>query len=222
MEGIMFSIFGTSPTAPRKPSLLYFEGNVGSGKSEAVVEMKMLLKKKGFKVYAFTQNIERWMHDQLLQDMYANPEDRAARRAFQTLGPLKDYIEQIDFIHKFGSDFDYILIERHPTTTIDVFSADQAVKGLYDTVNNLYPSLLTLPDRTVYVTTTPQKCLDRVKNRKRQCEREIKIEDIVLLDQKHNAAMQARNQSGRLLITVDATRISAAQVALEAYTTLKL
>jgi thymidylate kinase len=220
MESIMLSMFGTSVT--RKATLLYFEGNVGSGKTEAILEMKTMLKKNNFKVYVFAENVERWLHDQLLQDMYDQPANRAAKRAFEALGPLKEYIERLDFIQKHRSDYDYILIERHPTTTLDVFSADQAVKGLYQTINKCYPSLLELPSHTVNVKTTPSNCLCRVRQRGRDCERNIKLDFIQTLDQKHNAAMQAREQGGRLVFTVDANRMSAVEVADQVFKKMKI
>ena len=92
MESMILSMLRGG--APHVPMVVFVEGNIGSGKTEAMAAMKDWLKLNKKQVIMFTEETEVWEHENLLQDHYARPNDRAAKRAFEALGPLRQYIEK--------------------------------------------------------------------------------------------------------------------------------
>jgi len=195
-----------------KPKVVYVEGNVGAGKSEAMAAMKDCLKKRGYTVMLFVEETETWEHEHLLQDLYAQPNSKAAKRAFEALGPLRQHIERAHFVEKCGSEYDFVIMERHPTTTLDVFGADSAVRALFNTVHASFP-FMAPPQTTIYVKASPSNCLERIIKRGRECESSIDLAFIKAIDTKHGIMMLDRRTEGRVVIAVDSNLMTAKEVA---------
>ena len=214
MESMLIS-FVRGMATPRKPKVIYVEGNVGAGKTEIMAAMKKCLTDKDYTVMVFNEETEFWDHENLLQDMLDRPGDRAAKRAFEALGPLRQFITRAHFIEKCGSEYDYIFLERHPTTTIEVFGADKAVSALFETVHASFP-FMDSPKTTVYVKASPKICLERIIARGLERERGMDFAYIKDLDTKHSAMMLARRSVGCTIVAVDCNRENIAAVAGDA------
>jgi len=213
MESMMLYLFNGAPS--KKTTVVYVEGNVGAGKSESMAAMKDYLKKKGYSVMLFVEETETWEHEHLLQDLYAQPHSKVAKRAFEALGPLRQYIERAHFIDKCGSEYDFVIMERHPTTTLEVFGADNAVRALFKTVHASSP-FMAPPQTTIYVKASPSNCLERIIKRGRECERSIDLAFIKSLDTKHGIMMLDRRNEGSVVIAVDSNNMTATAVAEKA------
>jgi thymidylate kinase len=214
MESMLISFFRGMVT-PHKGKVIYVEGNVGAGKTEIMTAMKKCLTDKDYTVMLFSEETEFWQHENILQDMCNRPGGRAAKCAFDALGPLRQFIRRAHFIEKCGSEYDYILLERHATTTLEVFGADKAVRALFETVHASFP-VMDPPETTVYVKASPGMCLERIISRGRECERGMDFAYIKDIDTKHGAMMLARRSAGCTVVAVDCNRENIAAVAGDA------
>jgi thymidylate kinase len=174
---------------------IYVEGNVGAGKTTVVEELRRALEQRGSRACAFPEQTERWAHQKLLRDLYADGSDGApGKRAFETLGPLRDFVDRKRFMDAHASEYDYAIFERHPRTTLRVFGAndDDATRGLYESVNAALP-FMEPPELTVYLRVSPETCLSRARQRDRPEERDVV--DIERLSEIH--AKQERDVADR-------------------------
>jgi thymidylate kinase len=208
----MLSFLRSTTAEARRPTLVYVEGNIGAGKSATMSAIKNCLQKDNHTTMLIPENTERWNFEHLLQDLSNCPDNRAAKRAFDALGPLRDHIERARFIEKCGAEYNFIILERHPTTTLDVFGADKAVRSLYETIETIY-SFMELPQMTVYVKASPYTCVRRVEGRDRAFERSIDMAVVKDLDAKHGVAMLARQQAGGHVLWADSDRSTPEQIA---------
>lgn len=197
----------------RKPPVrVFFEGNVGAGKSTVIAEVKRALESRGVRVCVFPEQTERWSHQRLLRDLYGG--GVPGKRAFEALGPLRDFVERQHFLSSRPGDYDYVLFERHPRTTLRVFGAgeDDATRGLFASVNAAFP-FMDPPEHTVYIRVSPNACLSRAKNRGRAEESSLDVAFFEDLAAKHDREMVAREREGLSVISVDGETKSPREVA---------
>lgn len=94
------------------PLFVFMEGNVGAGKSTVLAELKFALEAKGKRVCLFLEQSERWSHQGLLRDAYDG--STSGKRAFEVLGPLRDFVDRRRFLNAHEREYDVVLFERHP------------------------------------------------------------------------------------------------------------
>ena len=176
----------------KRPVWLFVEGNVGSGKTTVMCQAKDMLSERGYTVLTLTENVDRWKEQHLLTDMYASDLNRSSVRAFQVLGCLRDHIEREKYLRAHGEKFDVIIQERHPSTTLEAFSADSCVCEMYDLLN----VGTFIPQHSIYLKTNAEECLRRVKSRKRRGEHNINLRYLRHLDTKHEEMMARRLNEG--------------------------
>ena len=142
------------------PKKIYVEGNVGSGKTTIVEELKRALEQRGSRACAFPEQVERWTHQRLLRDLYEG--GKTGKRAFDALGPLRDFVDRKRFVDAHATEYDYVVFERHPRTTLRVFGAeeDEPTRGLYESVHASFP-FMDPPEFTVYLRVSPETCRAR-------------------------------------------------------------
>jgi thymidylate kinase len=200
----MFDIMVHAITnAMRTPAkLVYFEGNVCAGKNTLIFEVKRLLENGGKRVWVFTEDIERWAHYGLLQALHT--EGKTGKRSFDALGPLRDYVDRQRFVNEFGHQYDYILFERHPRTTLFVFDSqdDEATYGMFQSTHAAFP-FMGDPAITVYIKVPAQICYQRVCERARRDEDSVSVEMIQKLAIKHASEMRTRTSLRLRLIEID-------------------
>ncbi|MBE35221.1 MAG: hypothetical protein CMI16_06660 [Opitutaceae bacterium] len=197
----------------RGPTKIYVEGNVGAGKTTIVEELRRALEQRGSRACAFPEQTERWTHQKLLRDLYAG--GASGKRAFEALGPLRDFIDRKRFVDAHASDFDYVVFERHPRTTLNVFGAgeDEATRGLYESIHAAFP-FMDPPEFTVYLRASPRACLERGKRRDRPEERDaVDIDRLDKIHAKQERDITEREREGlAVMIVTDVETKSASEI----------
>ena len=110
---------------------VFVEGNIGAGKTSCIHLAKDLLSKKKLFVLTFVEDVDRWKNEHLLDDMYAAKSTRPGSRAFHVLGCLHQYIRRAKYQREKGEAFDFVVSERHASTTLEVFAADRCVTEMF-------------------------------------------------------------------------------------------
>ena len=196
----------------REPIKIFVEGNIGAGKTSCALRAKEMLADKGFDVLTMTEDVDRWKRQKLLGDMYGSNMSRAAVRAFQALGCLRQYVERAQYIREKGRGFDFIICERHPSTTLEVFGADDCVREMYAAVESAYHFMLPA-DYTVYVKAEAEECAKRVKRRARRGESGVSVAYLRRLSVAHDEMMNDRVENGGVVYEIECTKITLEETA---------
>lgn len=177
------------------PRSVFVEGNVGAGKSTMLTELKFALEAKGKRVCLFLEQAERWSHQGLLRDMYEG--ERSGKRAFDALGPLRDFVDRRRFLNAHEREYDVILFERHPWTALNVFDAasDSATREMYASLEAAFP-FASPPEMTIFIKVSPEECLRRVTERGRPEEKSITKEFLTEKHEAHEREMNWRREKG--------------------------
>ena len=192
--------------------MIYVEGNVGAGKTTIVEELRRALAQRGSRACAFPEQTERWAHQRLLCDLYSG--GTAGKRAFEALGPLRDFIDRKRFLDAHASQYDYAIFERHPRTTLRVFGAndDEATRGLYESLNASFP-FMEPPELTVYLRVSPDTCLARARERGRPEERDFDVERLREIGVRQERDVADREREGlAVMIVTEVETKSASEV----------
>ena len=177
------------------PLFVYMEGNVGAGKSTVLAELKFALEAKGKRVCLFLEQSERWTHQGLLEEVYDG--SRSGKRAFEVLGPLRDFVDRRRFLNAHEREYDVVLFERHPWTALRVFGAasDPATREMYASVDAAFP-FASPPDMTIYLRVSPEECLRRVTERGRPEEKNVTSAFLREKHEAHEREMRRRREIG--------------------------
>lgn len=191
---LMFSAL-TRSLGLATPVSVFVEGNVGAGKSTALTELKFALEAKGKRVCLFLEQTERWSQQGLLRGLYDGGRD--GKRAFDVLGPLRDYVDRQRFCDRHAREYDVILFERHPSTALHVFcvDADVATRELYRSLDAAFP-FMRPPEMTVYLKVSPEECLKRLRGRNRPEEQKITETFLKEKHEAHEKEMRRRRYEG--------------------------
>ena len=213
-----------SPTDP--PILVCVEGNVGIGKSAAISRMVQLLESDGFSVMACPENVSRWLEDNLLQPMYASAAGADVHRStatvtFETLGPHVDFCaREVEFQKLTYEKCNYVIWERQPRTTRDVFNAAvqdpaygashmsgghvRAMTRLFSAVDQLTSGkFFRQADVLIYLKGSADTCIDRIKRRDRLSESAITEADMNILSDCHDRFVDDYPVPSRRKMVVD-------------------
>jgi thymidylate kinase len=170
----------------------YIEGNVGVGKSECAQSVTKLLREKGVKAKFLDSN---------LTDSIKKYGASLDRKSVACYGALPSYIAQHEFIITEGHAYDVLLVERHPTTSVEVFANADDLRLLYDSVGSLTAAA---PANTIYIKNSPQVCYHRTMVRNRYGEQSLCEEDFTLWDKRHEEMMRKREALGGKVYVLDA------------------
>jgi thymidylate kinase len=182
-----------------KAKVYYIEGNVGAGKTETMLELAELLRERGNTVSCLQQQERQWADKGLLADMSSDH----GLQLFAAYGPLRDHVYRADYIATHSINFDVILVERHPTTTVDVFNDSEESNKLFAAVDAI-SGFMHIPLHTIYLKNTPAVCYARMTRRGRH---EDKLLDEVMLqdfDHKHDEMLTKRQALGGNVYVSDA------------------
>lgn len=184
------------------PKRIYVEGNVGSGKTTIVEELRRALEQRGKRACAFPEQTERWTHQRLLGNVYEDG-STSSKRAFDTLGPLRDFVDRKRFLDAHASEYEYAIFERHPRTTLRVFGAneDEATRGLYESLHAGFP-FMEPPEITIYLRASPETCLSRVRARGRAEEMNVDVERLREIDVRQERDVADREREGLVVHVV--------------------
>jgi deoxyadenosine/deoxycytidine kinase len=182
----------------KKPKLVSIDGNVGSGKSTLI----SLLKQRYNNIYFAKEPVDIWksLTDNDGKDIlsYFYTDKKRWGYTFQNLAFITRKME-LDNAMKSG--YDLIITERSTLTDSNIFA-----KMLYenecltDIEMNIYKFWLNeynfKVDKQIYLRTSVDNCLNRIRKRNRVGEEEIDINYLGQLDDKHNDWILDQNQSG--------------------------
>ena len=183
-----------------KAVVYYIEGNIGVGKSETMLELAELLREKhGTTVACLHQKEEVWTDKGLL----AGTSTVEGMELFAVYGPLLDHVEKAKYIEDQSTSYDVILVERHPSTTLDVFEHSKETIKLFNAVDAV-SGILRNPTNTIHLKNSPGVCCARAKRRGR-------VEDLTLdetafqdCDHKHEEMATKRKALGGNVYVSDA------------------
>jgi deoxyadenosine/deoxycytidine kinase len=157
---------------------IVIDGNIGCGKSTV---MTRLNKRMGIPIVL--EPLQKW--DKLLSLFYQNPNKWA-------------FPFNLEVIHSFcqWKHIDYpVLIERSPVSCREVFTQLNYESGhMHDleleVFDKVYKELSWEPDVLLYIRTDPSVCVQRMKERARECEKEVSIDYINEIHKKYETMIQ--------------------------------
>lgn len=151
------------------------EGNIGAGKS-AVLNV---LEKRGYTVCK--ENLNSW--GDILDKFYR---DRRRWSFALQVAVMNDLSEQYSSIKNVKNDI--VFIERSPASS-NIFALLAKSEGNMTDVEyriyyDLYKALKWTPHKSFMIDTPASVCLERIKTRKRECEKDVKLEYLEKLDKR--------------------------------------
>jgi thymidylate kinase len=182
----------------KKAKVFYVEGNVGVGKTECATCVCELLRERGIKAKVIEENVDQW--NNYLIDCRSDYGSLvfAAYAALQGHMTRENSAKGDD-----AAELDVILIERHPTTTLEVFDESEPVQKLYESVNAM-TGFLSNPAHTIYLKNSAQACYERSKRRGRASEKSLELFAFETWNYKHDEMMKKREALGGQVYTFDA------------------
>mmetsp|Transcript_1896 Transcript_1896/g.4316 ORF Transcript_1896/g.4316 Transcript_1896/m.4316 type:complete len:379 (-) Transcript_1896:46-1182(-) len=186
---------GMAPENQGRGVSIAVEGNIGVGKSTFLKLMSEVDDFRG-NVITLPEPVEKWQSvagtkHNLLQEFYADPKRFAY--SFQSYAFITRFLQ-----HNAGAvdhPDEIRMIERTVFTDRKVFVSSLHDQGLlsemevclysewFDPVVETLPSLI--PNITIYLRASPEKCLSRLKCRSREEEGNIQLEYLEILHKKH-------------------------------------
>jgi deoxyadenosine/deoxycytidine kinase len=183
-KGVEIEIFPTRPSLPRIVSI---EGNVGAGKSTLLRSIKKRLDEEGRKdIVVLEEPIDEWVRvtdgkDNLMQLFYETP--RRYAFTFQTLVTITT-MRAIRRVVDENPIVKVILCERSLLSSRHVFAEALKDEGaiseiemlVYDEFFNEEGDSWMHPEEVIYLDTSPEICLERIKLRDRPEEEHLDVE----------------------------------------------
>lgn len=141
-------------------------GSIGSGKSTVLRE----LEKAGYDV--FYEPVDEWKH---ISKFYS---DRKRWSFTFQIEVLNSFLKVKD---KDAVEDAVVVCERSPWESYNIFSKNLVEQGdmtvdEFELFKKVYDNMAWKPDIFIYLRSTPETCLERIKERSRSCETEIDIE----------------------------------------------
>jgi deoxyguanosine kinase len=169
--------------------IISIEGNIGSGKSSVIKE----LKKKYKQFYYLEEPVDSWTsvkddNGKTILDLFYGDNTRWAY-TFQNLA----YITRVKQILAIKDKYEYIVMERSIFTDRNVFAKimeqdghiNKIEKGLYDQWFEFLNKDVKV-DGYIYIKADPKTSLERIRKRNRQGEENITLEYLEKLHKAHN------------------------------------
>lgn len=180
------------------PKIFCIDGNIGSGKSTILDE----LKNRGYKV--FKENLEEWMP--VLNLFYEDPKRWMFTLQVKITVSMK---QQYDEMCAYVSE-PFIFVERSPLSSL--LFVKNGVRNGYLTLEeiNTFASIFNQnfwnPDRVFYVYTPVDVCFQRKQKRDRQCEKDIETTYLQQLNDEYNIMYNPKFSSGIQVQRVNGAR----------------
>lgn len=181
-----------------KPKVFCIDGNIGSGKSTILDE----LKHKGYKV--FKENLEEWMP--VLNLFYEDPKKWMFTLQVKIVMSMK---QQYDDMCACVSE-PFVFVERSPLSSL--LFVKNGVRNGYLTLEeiNTFTSIFIEnfwnPDKIFYINTPVDVCFQRKQKRSRQCEKDVECTYLQQLNDEYNNIYNSEFSSNLQVQTVNGTR----------------
>lgn len=158
----------TSVFWPKKSMrVFYIEGNVGVGKTECAVCVCEMLREKGVKATLIEEPVATWENEGRLEDARSD----YGSQIFAAYTVLTGHLSRESSVED-SKAWDVVLIERHPTTTLEVFDDSNEVRKLYEGVDKK-TKFLSNPENTIYIKNSAHACYERARKRGRPSEKPL-------------------------------------------------
>ena len=176
--------------------IICLEGNIGSGKSTQLTLLQQLQNVEVIKEPTDTH----WKEG--LDKLYSNVDkyficfQLQVQKWFSKL--VKTKIHQLE---KKGN-VKYVIIERSLATGEHVFCKTAVQNGIIDDYQfNVIKNNVDLwyPDKTIYIKTNPEICLQRIKSRDRKCETQITLDYLKRLHENYNIFIEKQITNNTLI-----------------------
>jgi len=174
------------------PPVIYVEGNIGSGKSTLVpIFAKEIGAGHSLEAIGEWNEVTDSQGETMLSKFYSSMERYAY--AFQSLA----FLSRIEAINEYD-DKETTIVERSIYADMEVFAKNCMESGILDTAEwKIYCKWFNwchthIPAHVkaenclfVYIKTSPEVCLERIKKRNRSCEADISLSYLQSVHDKH-------------------------------------
>ena len=165
-------------------------GNIGCGKSTLISSLET----QGYNV--FYEPVHKWYALKLFYD-------NIPKWAFAL------QIQILDSFHDVAKS--NIVVERSPWESLNVFAKHLVDNNLMssvemDILKSVHSKMGWMPDIFIYIKTKPEKCIQRIKKRNRECESNIEDQYIKDLHDLYEHNMMSLECSGHTIYTIDGNR----------------
>lgn len=188
--------------------IITIDGAIGSGKSSVLNYLH-----KYYKLPIDLEPVEKWQS--YLDDFYENKNNVFN---FQ----VRVWLDRCWIQEK--SEKSLILMERSPFFTKNVFIKSVYSKNLindneYLMISDLYDKTNSIwtPNAYIYLRSNPDNCLERIKKRGRNCEKDIDIEYAEHLHELHETTYKEALDNNINVICIDIENKTVAQIATEIF-----
>jgi deoxyadenosine/deoxycytidine kinase len=176
-------------------SIISIEGNIGAGKSTLLQKIqKRAIQENNKNIIIIPESLDIWNEikegdKSIFQLFYENKNKYAL--AFQILTFLTITYNMMGQLQKIGKK-DTIIIERSPISNIVIFGQmlyDDKIIGEaeWSILKYMVNGLMMPVDKIVYLRSTPDECMERVKERNREGEQDIELDYLQTIHDKHEA-----------------------------------
>ena len=173
--------------------IISIEGNLGAGKSTLLERIqKRCIQENNKHIHIIPESLDIWNkikegEKSILQLFYENKSKYAM--TFQILCFLTITYNMMGEIQRLGKK-DIVIIERSPISNIVVFAEmlydDKIIGEVEWSVLKYMANGLMMPvDKIVYLRSSPDECLERVKSRAREGEEDISLSYLERVHNKH-------------------------------------
>lgn len=152
---------------------IVIDGNIGCGKSTVMRRLN-----EEIRIPIFLEPLHKW--DKLLTLFYQNPD----KWAF----PFN--LEVVHSFYMWKNINGPTLVERSPVSCREVFTQLNYESGHMHSLelevfDKIYKELSWNPDVLIYIATDPTVCVNRMKQRARECEKEVPLDYIQRIHKKY-------------------------------------
>lgn len=160
------------------PKIFCIDGNIGSGKSTILDE----LKHRGYKV--FKENLEEWMP--ILNLFYEDQKRWMFTLQVKIAMSMKQqYVEMCTCVSE-----PFVFVERSPLSSL-LFVKNGVRNGYLtfeeiNTFTSIFIQNFWNPDRVFYINTPVDVCFERKQKRDRQCEKDVETTYLQQLNDEYN------------------------------------
>lgn len=184
--------------------MILIEGNIGAGKSTLT---EKLAKELDVRVFYETVDDESKLAE-YLKLYYQDRKRYALEFQFYMLSQrLKDHKAAIDHIWQTGQSclFDRSVYSTHSFTKqnwLDGNISDLGYDNYLKLKEQMIDSMLA-PHIVLYLKTTPERCLESIRARNRECEKDVSLQYLTKLHDRHEELMQEFMSRGSKVIDVE-------------------
>jgi deoxyadenosine/deoxycytidine kinase len=189
---------------PDEPMIISIEGNVGAGKSTLIRAIKDKIRREDIKdIMVLEEPIEEWNRisdgsHNILELFYSDPPRYAL--VFQTLITLTT-IKKLQEIRKFHPEIRILITERSLLSSQKIFAENllkEEILAEYEYI--VYKELFReqgiewmYPRETIYLATTAETCLQRIRSRNREGEQKMDLEWLQKCQENHEEFFKKNN-----------------------------